>query len=215
MSLIRIPLLLVAALASAALGSGQTVDVLKVLHGVEDRYNHSKTLEANFVQTFRVQQRSRVPEKGVVYLSRPRRTRWNYSMPAGRVFLSDGKYVYDYDPSDNTYQREPMKETDDERIPLSFLLGNLNFQKDFDKFEAHQDGENAVIAAFPKNQNLAFSQITMTIAPDYSIHRVLVVGKDFSTTEFLLSDEKRNIPIPDSTFVFDPPAGARGIAFNQ
>ena len=189
----------------------QAIDTLKVLKGVEDRYNSAKTLQADFVETLRVQGRTRSPEKGTVYLSRPKRTRWNYTTPAGRVFLTDGKYTHDYDPRDNTYQREAMKETEDDRLPLSFLLGNLDFQKNFDRFEAKPEDGNAVITIFPKNQNLAFSEITMTIAPDSRILRVQVIGRDFSTTEFQLSGEQRNIPVPDSMFQFTPPPGTKVI----
>ncbi len=102
-----------------------------------------------------------------------------------------------------------MKETNDDRLPLSFLLGNLDFQKNFDKFEARPEGANARITAFPKNENLSFSEITMTIAPDARILRVQVVGRDFSTTEFQLSGEQRNIPVPDSLFQFTPPPGTK------
>ena len=193
----------------------QAANVSKVLKSVEDRYNGAKTLRANFTQTLRVQGRTRAPEKGVLYLSRPKRTRWEYSTPQGRVFISDGKYTHDYDPRDNTYAREAMKETDDMRIPLAFLVGNLDFQKDFDKFSSRPEGENLVITAFPKNNKLWFTEITMTIAPDASMRRVLVVGQDFSTTEFLLSDEQRNIPVADSLFRYTPPAGAKVVDAGQ
>lgn len=201
------PLLLCLLLAGFA--RPQTVDLNKILKGVENRYNSAKTLRAEFTQTVRVQGRTRTPEKGVVYLSRPKKTRWEYSDPAGRVFISDGKYTHDYDPRDNTYLREQMKETEDTRVPLAFLMGNLNFQKDFSRYETRTDGANAVIRMFPRNQNAWFTEITMTVAPDFSIKRVLVVGQDFSTTEFVLSSEVRNLPVADALFRYQPPAGAR------
>jgi outer membrane lipoprotein carrier protein len=207
------PLLFCLLLAGPALP--QTVDLNKVLKGVENRYNSAKTLRAEFTQTVRVQGRTRTPEKGVVYLSRPKKTRWEYSVPQGRVFVSDGKYTHDYDPRDNTYSREEMKETDDTRVPLAFLMGNLDFQKDFSRYETRFEGADAVVKMFPRNQNAWFTEITMTVAPDFSIRRVLVVGQDFSTTEFLLSNEVRNLPVADALFRYTPPSGAKVVNAGQ
>jgi outer membrane lipoprotein carrier protein len=202
--------------ASALLAPAQApVNVTKVLKGVEDRYNSTRTLRADFTQTYRVQGRTRAPESGVLYLSRPKKTRWDYTTPAGRVFLSDGNYTYNYEPSAGTMERERLKETDDMRVPFAFLMGDLNFQKDFDKFQSHPEGENAVITALPKNDKLWFTEITMTIAPDSSIRRLRIIGQDFSTMEFLLSNEQRNIAVSEGLFRFNPPAGTRVVELSN
>lgn len=191
--------------ACSALALAQT----PVLKEVEKRYNSTNTLQANFTQTLTDRGRARTPQKGVLYMKKPGRTRWEYTSPAGDIFVSDGKVAYDYDKQKNSADRIPIKETDDMRIPLSFLLGTLDFQKDFERFESKTDGANQVITATPRNKKLLFKSITMTIAPDYSIRKVSVVGQEGSTMDYVLENEQRNPKLADSLFQFTPTAGAQ------
>jgi chaperone LolA len=183
-------------------------DASAILKGVEQRYNTTNTLKAHFTLNFKDRGRPRTPESGALYLSKPNRTLWEYSKPEGDFFLSDGKYTYEYDKAHNTVDRVPFKETEDTRIPLSFLLGQLNFDKDFERYTAKRDGELTAITLEPRNKKLAFSEITIWVAPDYSIHRVQVVGQG-SVMEYVLDNEQRNIKLPDSLFKFKAPPGAQ------
>jgi chaperone LolA len=185
-------------------------DTLAILKGVEKRYNTVSTLQANFTQTFRDRGRAHAPQTGILYLSKPDRTRWEYSGgDAGDFFLSDGKFTYDYKKRTNSVDREPFKQTEDQRIPLSFLLGRLYFQKDFDTFGAKEEGSNIVIDMTPRNKNLLFKGIVITVAPDFSIHRVIVNMQEGSSVEYTLASEQRNLKLPDTLFKFVTPAGAQ------
>ena len=104
------------------------VDLSKVLKGVEEHYNRTQTLQAAFAQIFTMQGHKRT-EKGELYLRKPGRMRWQYSTPAGKLYVSDGKYIYSYVPSENRAERINFKETGDMRAPLAFLLGRLHFQE--------------------------------------------------------------------------------------
>ncbi|MEI9812337.1 MAG: outer membrane lipoprotein carrier protein LolA [Acidobacteriota bacterium] len=189
-------------------------DASAILKGVEQRYNSTNTLQAKFTQTLKDRGRNRSPESGTVYINKSsHRTRWDYSVPAGDFFLSDGKYTYQYDKDKNTVERELFKETEDTRIPLSFLLGQLDFKKDFERYNATIEGANTAIALIPRNKKLAFSEITILVAPDFSIRRVKVTGAG-STMEYALDGEQRNAKIPDSTFKFTAPPGAKIIENN-
>lgn len=183
-------------------------DASAILKGVEQRYNSTNTLQAKFTLNFKDRGRPRAPESGTVYLNKPNRTRWEYANPAGNFFLSDGKFTYDYDKAHNSVDRIPFKETEDTRIPLSFLLGQLNFDKDFERFTAKRDGDLTAITLEPRNKKLAFSEITIWVAPDNSIRRVNVVGQG-SVMEYVLDSEQRNVKLADSLFKFTPPPGAK------
>ena len=182
---------------------------MAVLKGVEKLYNSTNTLEATFTQTFIDRGRPRSVQKGTVYLSKPKKTRWQYSMPDGNWFLSDGEYSYSYEKAKNTVERERLKETDDMRIPLAFLLGTLDFQKDFGKFETRKEGANTYIKATPKNDKLLFTDVAMLIAPDSTLRQVSVTGQDASVMQFVLEGEKRNLPVAPSLFRFTAPPGAK------
>ncbi len=187
-----------------------------ILQGVEKRYNSTTTLQAAFTVTFKDRGRTRTPERGTLYLSKPSRTRWEYNSPAGNLFLSDGKFTYDYDKLKNAVDRSPFKETEDMRIPLSFLLGKLDFQKDFDTYRSSPDGANAVITLTPRNKKLLFKEIALLVAPDFAIRRVTVTDQPgTSVMEYLLDAEQRNLKLADTLFKFTPPAGAQVVDLKQ
>src|SRR6202040_3609370 len=135
---------------SASLLSGADIDVSATLKGVEDRYNRTQSLQLAFTESYQQQGRARV-EKGDLFLRKPGRMRWQYAAPAGKLFVSDGKFIYSYTPQDNRAEKMKLKETDDMRAPLAFLLGRLNFKEDFRNFVATPDRENVFIRAQAKS----------------------------------------------------------------
>lgn len=207
------------AVLSLSLRAQNAPNPLPLLASVEKLYNSTKTLQANFTVAFKDRGRSKTPEKGVLYLSKqggPSRTRWEYTTPAGNLFLSDGKFIYDYDKEKNLADRYPYKETEDLRVPLSFLLGKLDFKKDFEKFAATREGANVAIAMTPRNKNLYFKEIAVTVAPDSTIRRVVVTDQPGTTVmEYILEGEQRNLKLADSLFKFTPPPGAKVVDQRQ
>src|SRR4051794_39717381 len=85
---------------SASLLNAADLDVSRTLKGVEERYNRTQSLQLAFTETYQQQGRMRV-EKGDLFLRKPGRMRWQYTAPAGKLFLSDGKFIYSYSPQDN------------------------------------------------------------------------------------------------------------------
>src|SRR6266852_9857315 len=120
----------ISTIASLGLLNAADVDVSRTLKGIEDRYNNAQTLQVAFTESYTLQGRKRT-EKGELFLRKPGRMRWQYSAPAGKLFVSDGKFVYYYNPDENRAEKMKLKETDDMRAPLAFLLGRLQFQNDF------------------------------------------------------------------------------------
>lgn len=190
------------------------IEVGKLLKGVEDRYNRVRTLEVGFTETSTLQGRKHT-EKGELFLRKPGRMRWQYSQPAGKLFISDGKTVSIYTPSENRAEQFPMKESADMRAPLAFLLGRLNFQDDFKEFIARPDGENVSITAIPKSDKMPYSEVTFVVSPDAAIHWLSVKGQDGSVLEFTFENEKLNAPISEAMFKFTPPPGVEVVKSSQ
>ena len=69
-------------------------------------------------------------------LRKPGRMRWEYSQPKGKLFVSDGKSLWLYTPADNRAEQMKLKESEDMHAPLAFLLGKLNFEKEFRNLRA-------------------------------------------------------------------------------
>jgi outer membrane lipoprotein carrier protein len=181
----------------------------RVLKGVEERYNRAKTLQVVFEETYTVNGRARKAESGDLYLRKPGRMRWDYTAPAGKLFLSDGKDVYLYTPSDNSAEKMKLKESEDMRAPLAFLLGKLEFEKEFQNFQTKQtDGGNLKIIANPKSDRLPYREVEFIVTPDFQIRTLNITGQDSSVLTFVLTNERLNPTLDDKIFRFNLPSGA-------
>lgn len=180
-----------------------------LLKTIENRYNHSQSLRLDFTESYAGTSRPVQKEWGVLYLRKPGKMRWDYSSPAGKIFISDGKDVVLYTPGDATAQKSKLKESEDMRAPLAFLLGKLEFRKEFQSFQTRGDGADTWITAEPKSQNLAYTKVEFLAAPDGEIQRVNVTGQDQSTLDFTFTNEKLNAPVEASMFRFQPPPGVQ------
>ena len=148
-------------------------------------------------------------DTGVLYLRKPGRMRWEYSTPAGKLFLSDGKEVFLYLPDERHAERSKLKESEDMRAPLAFLLGKLDFGKEFKSFESRPEGDGTWIVATPKSENLAYTKVEFLATPDGEIHRVRVTGQDQSKLDFTFSNEQEKVTLPDTLFKFQAPPGVQ------
>jgi outer membrane lipoprotein carrier protein len=198
-------LVLAALLAFPVLADETPLEPL--LNAVERRYNSAKTLEVSFEQAFTGHGRTRT-ESGELYLRKPGRMRWEYSKPSGKLFVSDGKDVYYYNPGTNMAEKMKLRETDDMRAPLAFLLGRLDFEKDFQNFQTKQDPSGVIVIAEPRSDKLPYRQVEFLVGPLYDIRRLRVTGQDNSLLAFLFRNEKLNPSLSEGLFRFQLPDGA-------
>jgi outer membrane lipoprotein carrier protein len=181
-------------------------DVTKLLAGIEDRYNHTQTLQVGFTEVWTLNGRKR-SGSGTLFLRKPGRMRWEYTMPAGRLFISDGEFIYSYSPEENRAEKIKMKSVEDMRAPLAFLLGRLNFHDDFREFHASPQGDGVFITALPKSGKLPYTEVSFLTGSGFAIQKLEVKGQDNSVIQYTFDGEKTNTPIPDSMFRFTPPPG--------
>ncbi len=190
-----------------ALGqSGPSLDVTKITHGIEQRYNNIKTLRVDFTQTLVDRGGRHRSSRGTLYLEKPRKMHWEYTSPAGQFYLSDGAFDYDYDPTNNHVARSKVKDADDLRGPLAFLLGKVDFDRDFGSYSTNS--ADGAITAIPKSDKQLYSEITFIAAPDFGIKQLSIKGQDGSTTTFVFEGEKVNPALDASLFRFVKPPGA-------
>jgi outer membrane lipoprotein carrier protein len=180
-----------------------------LLRSVESRYNRAQSLTLTFSETYAGSRRPAQTESGTLYLRKPGRMRWDYTTPAGKVFLSDGKNVYLYSPEDRRAEKSKLKESEDMRAPLAFLLGKLDFSKEFRSIAIKNEGPDTWIVAEPKSQNLAYKQVEFLALPSGEIRRVRVTGQDQSKLDFAFSGEQLNTPVSPALFIFHPPPGVQ------
>jgi outer membrane lipoprotein carrier protein len=186
----------------------QDLNLPETLQKVEKRYNSARTIQVPFQQTYSGPGRPSRSESGTLYLRKPGRMRWDYSNPAGKLFVSDSKFVYFYSPSTNRVEKSPAKATDDLRAPLAFLLGRLDFSRDFREFRVRREGEDTYVAALPKSDKAPYQRVDFVVTPAFRIRRLIVVSHDGSQMDFQFGEEQINPALSDNLFVFKTPEGA-------
>jgi outer membrane lipoprotein carrier protein len=193
-------------IGTGLLGCATTADEL--IRRVETRYNAAKTLSLDFVENYNMQGHPRPPEQGTLTLRKARKMRWDYVRPAGKLFISDGKTVFLYSASENRVEKMPLRDTDDMRAPLAFLLGRLDMKKEFRDFTTHPGDGGTWLAAQSMNARSPYGNIEMLVAADGSVKELKVAGRDQSLLSFSFKDERLNPPVSDSVFQFTIPRGA-------
>ena len=204
-------------LLSAAAALGQS-DVRQIADRVDRHYNTLATREADFTETFAGGGVSR-SESGKLWLKRPGRMRWEYRQPREKLFVTDGKQAWFYVPGERQARRTPLKQLDDLRSPLAYLLGRTQLEKEFKGLSLASDLKpettgNQVLRGVPRHM-AGVTQVVLEVAPDGRFSRIVVEGEDGSKTGFRFTNQRENAPIPDTRFRFAPPPGVETLEAEQ
>jgi outer membrane lipoprotein carrier protein len=191
------------------------LDLPGLLKTIESRYNRAQSLKLDFSEAYAGSGRPVQRESGVLFLRKPGRMRWEYSSPAGKLYLSDGKEITEYVPEDHQATKSKVRESDDMRAPLAFLLGKLDFNKEFKSFETNGDPVGTWIIAAPRSDNLIYNKVEFLAGADGQIHRLRVTGQEGSKLAFEFSNEQLGAPVSPDMFTFRPPPGVRVVENNQ
>ena len=207
---VRFSPIVMAILLAATPMAGQA-DVHAVADKVDQRYNHMQTLEAQFAESYSGAGMTR-KESGTLLLKKPGRMRWDYDEPRPKMFLTDGSTAWFYVPGEKQVRRTPVKQIEDLRSPLRYLLGKSKLEKEFMGLASVTDAKpvnagDIVLRGEPKGMQERVSETLLEVTPDGMITRIVVEETDGSVTEFRFLQQKENVQIADARFKFVPPPG--------
>ena len=191
-------------------------DVHALAAKVDQRYDHMRTLEAKFTETYSGAGINRT-ESGTLLMKKPGRMRWDYDQPRPKLFLTDGHTAWFYVPGEKQVRRTPVKQLDDLRSPLRYLLGKTKLEKELDGLSLAPDQKplnsgDVVLRGIPKGMGERIEQTLLEVMPDGLIARIVVEERDGSVTEFRFLQQRENVEIPDTQFRFTPPPGTEVVA---
>ena len=155
----------------------------EVLSGIERHYNSLGTMRVEFAQTREYPGRPRLHERGTLSLRRPKKMRWDYREPKGKLLVGDGEVLHMYNPLTNQVRPIPLDDTGDLRAPLSFLLGRLNFRRQFRevRFEVI-DGVKTIVGEGRRGKD-PYERVEFTYDTEaLSFKRLRVIGRDGTYT---------------------------------
>ena len=197
---------ILAALAVSLAAAEQNPELL--IKQVQDRYNGARTLRLQFTETFTLQGHGRPAQSGILTLKKQGKMRWDYTEPAGKVFLSDGKSVYLYTAADNRVEKIAVRDTEDMRAPLAFLLGHLDLRKEFRDFQVQAGDGGMWLRASAKSDRVPYDGVAMLVGENGSVRELRVAGRDGSAMAFTFRNEVVNPAVNESLFRFAIPPGA-------
>jgi outer membrane lipoprotein carrier protein len=202
-------------LATAISAASPAPDVHAIAQAVDERYNHLRSLQAEFTEIYRGAGMERT-ESGTLWLKKPGKMRWEYRSPRDKLFLSDGKDAWFYVPGERQVRRTAVKKLDDLRSPLAFLLGKTKLEKELQGLSLAPDiaplaAGDWVLRGVPKSLADRVSQVLLEITPEHWISRILIEEVDGSATEYRFSNQREDVAVPDQRFQFTVPDGVEVI----
>ena len=183
-------------------------ELARLLALVERRYNGASSLQLRFEQQYRGGGQPSRTESGILFLKKPGRMRWEYRHPEGKLFVSDGKDGWFYSPAMNQVEKSSMKATEDLRAPLAFLMGRLDFGRDFGSFRSEPQGDLMRVTGIPKAAKSPYREVEFLVARTGELRGVHVTGQDGGVNNFRFTEEQLRVALRDELFQFRVPAGA-------
>ena len=182
-----------------------------IASAVDHRYNHLQTLQTDFTEIYRGAGMERT-ESGTLWLKKPGKMRWQYRSPREKLFVSDGKFAWFYVPGEPQVRRTPVRQLDDLRSPLAFLLGKTKLEKELSGLSpaldmAPRTAGNVVLRGVPRALADQVNQVLIEVTPANWIDRIILQGTDGSSTEFRFQGQTEDEKIDDQNFRFAVPPG--------
>jgi outer membrane lipoprotein carrier protein len=199
----------------AITGPVRAQDVRQLARSVDEHYNHLRSLQSDFTEIYRGDGPERV-EAGTLWLKKPRKMRWEYRSPKEKLFISDGKVVWFYLPAERQLRKTTLRELDDLRSPLAFLLGKTKLENELQGLskvvdQSPLDAGNTLLRGVPQGMAGQATEVQLEITPSDEIVRIVLTEADGATTEFRFAGWKENSELRDSRFQFTPPPGVETV----
>ena len=122
----------VAPASAASQAQPARLELPAVVARVQSRYDQAKDFQAHFTQTYSRSVVGRVSvSAGQVHFKKPGRMRWDYDKPEARMFLSNGQFLWLYEPEEKQAFKQDLKTS---QLPgaLAFLMGRGRIADEFE-----------------------------------------------------------------------------------
>jgi outer membrane lipoprotein carrier protein len=182
-------------LALALPVTAQTPTLDDVVRGVEGAYGKMTDLRGEFTQSaLNKSLNQTIDAKGVVYLKKGGKLRWEYAEPTKQEIVSDGKTIWIYTPQLNQVNTGKLRQ----HFSVRFL--NPAQPKDADG--------NLVLDLTPKQPLPTLARLVLSLdAKSYDVRKAVVYDQFENTVTMTFTKVVVNSGLPDKLFVFQPPQG--------
>jgi outer membrane lipoprotein carrier protein len=199
-------------LLAASVARAQELD--QVVAGIESTYGKINDLRADFSQVAMNKSLGQdIKAEGTVYLKKGGKMRWDYKSPAPQQIVSDGASLWVYTPELNQVNKGSAPKA--LAGPAgSFLAGLGKIREEFNvRFlnpaQKTDPQGRFVLDMTPKQPTPLLTRLVLSIDPkDYIVRQAVLYDQVQNTVTMTFTKVSPNPALPDSLFVFTPPAGA-------
>jgi outer membrane lipoprotein carrier protein len=195
-----------------ALRAATPVD--EVVERVQATCLRTQDLSARFQQTATNRALGQVQEASGLFLAkRPGMMRWAYEKPETRLFVTDGKTLWAYSPTEKQVVVQDVADALASRLPLSFLAGNCNLATDFGIALIENAGTRGspstrILDLKPKRPEAGIVRMLLEVTTKgYTVDKTTLFDSYGNTTAIALTQLKLNTGLDDQQFRFTPPPG--------
>ena len=204
--------LVLAATHGASPAGAQELD--QVVAGLEATYGKITDLRAEFSQVANNKSLGQdIKAEGTVNLKKGGKMRWDYKSPAPQQIVSDGTSLWVYTPELNQVNKGSAPKA--LAGPAgSFLAGLGRVRNEFtvrflNPAKKTDDAGRYVLDLVPKAPTPLLTRLVLSIDPkDYIVRQAVLYDQLQNTVTMTFTKVTPNAGLPDSLFVFTPPAGA-------
>lgn len=181
----------------------------EVIARIEKVSAKTQTLSCTFVQQKSVKMLGqKLVSKGVMLFGAPDRLRWEYTSPYKYAFILNGPRVKLINSSRSDVIDTDKNKTFREiaRLIMNSVTGRaLSGKKDF-KTTVAKSADHYYVTLVPKRRNTAAMFAKIVLAFDKKsllVNKITIYEKNGDTTVINLSNLKRDVTLPESTFAVD------------
>ena len=149
-------------------------------------------------------------EEGVVILAQGGKMRWEYTRPPGKLAVSDGKTSYLFLPESNEVFVQPLGP--DAPLLFRLLSGHVKLSEEVACRGVVSDGTRAILSLKLLKPNAEVDHVEVTTdAKSGEVVEVRYADALGNEISLSLSEVQQPKDVPESTFAFKIPQGARVI----
>jgi outer membrane lipoprotein carrier protein len=205
--------LLAACLGAAAAAAPAGRPPAALAHALQQKYDAVKDFSADFVHQYRGGVlRKVVTERGHLVVKKPGMMRWTYDGADRKVFVSDGRKMYSYLPTDRQVYVAAVPQDGQASTPALFLAGKGNLVRDFAvsaaPVPAGAPAGSTALKLVPERGDRDYDWLVIVVDEGSLAWRMLVTGdRQGGESTFTFSNLKENRGVADREFAFQIPRG--------
>ncbi len=205
------------ALAGPAESDAKASTAVALAEKVQAYYERWSDFRADFIQIYTRAALSRTREqRGTLTLKKPGKVRWAYEKPTKKLFVSDGKTLWVYEPEEQQVLVDRSFGRNDLSTSVAFLFGNAKLSERFTiaVVEAGTYGlspELSLLELIPK-KDPAYRKLVLAVDEKTgAVRETVLFLTSGDRNRLVLRNPKLNAGAPEKLFRFSPPAGVEVI----